>query len=111
MKPATLTISLLAVHAVGCVRLPGGIAPSSIPLAPDSYTVLGPVEAGDCKINLFGILPVSGGNHVSDALAGALAQRPQTDALVQVTVDRVSKWFIFWTQVCTEVRGIAVTRN
>ena len=107
-------VSLLLILSValgGCVRFPGGIAPSTIPLGPDDYVVLGRVGASDCKVNLFGLLPVSGGNHIQDALDDALRERPDAIALVQVTVDRVSKYFILWSQTCTEVRGLAVARR
>jgi len=87
------------------------VAPSNIPLDPNSYDVIGPTSGSDCKVNLFGLLPVSGGNQVSDALQEALNRRPGTEAMVQITVDRVSKFFILWTQTCTEVRGLAVRRR
>ncbi len=102
--------SVLGIAVAGCVRIPGGVAPSDIPLHPDGYEILGPVEGGDCKVNLFGVIPVSGGNHILDAIEKVKRKRPGTDALIQITVDRASKFFIFWTQVCTEVRAIAVRR-
>lgn len=92
----------------GCVRSPGGVASSNIPLSQDGYTVLGLVAASDCKVNLFGVIPVSGGNHVADAMNKALGQIPGADALVNISVDRVSKFFILWLQTCTEVRATAV---
>lgn len=112
--PRTLATAVLlsaAVGLAGCVRYPGGIAPSNIPLAPDGYEVLGPVVAQDCKVNLFGVIPVSGGNQVLDALDRAKQRRPDADALVEITVDRVSKFFVLWTQTCTEVRATAVRRR
>ena len=85
-------------------RSPGGVAPSNIPLAPGGYTPLGRVEARDCKVNLLGLIPVSGGNHVADAMSKALGKIGGADALVDISIDRVVKFFILWSEVCTEVR-------
>ena len=83
-------------------------APSNIPIAPGQYSVLGDVEAQDCKVNLLMLLPVSGGNHTSEAVKKALAVRPNADALVYISIDRVTKLFLLWSQTCTEVRATAV---
>jgi hypothetical protein len=99
------------VGATACTRMPGGIAPSNIPINPGQYTVLGPVEAQDCKVNLLMLIPVSGANNLNDAVQAALGRRPGTDALVNITVDRVSKFFILWTQTCTQVFATAVSLN
>jgi hypothetical protein len=97
--------------ATACTRMPGGIAPSNIPLSPGGYTELGPVEAQDCKVNLLLFIPVSGANNLPDAVKRALGRRPGTDALVNITVDRVTKFFILWTQTCTQVFATAVRLN
>jgi len=101
----------LCLAASGCVRIPGGVAPSNIPLSQGGYTVLGPAVAQDCKINLLGLIPISGGNHVADAIKRAQAEVPGSNALVNITVDRVTKYFILWSQTCTEVRALAVTTH
>lgn len=99
------------LFAIGCARTPGGIAASNIPLEQGGYTVLGPVKASDCKYNLFGIIPISGGNHSADALAEALGDRPGAEAMVNITVEGVNKFFILWSQQCADVRGLAVSIN
>ncbi len=101
-------ILICCLGLAGCIRTPGGIAASNIPLDPHGYHVLGPTSASACKVNLFGILPVSGSNYLVKAEKKALKRVPGTDALVDITVDRVSKYFILWSQVCTEVRATAV---
>lgn len=108
-KWTILTATALSILAFGCARSPGGTAPSNIPLSQDGYTPLGRVAASDCKVNLLGIIPVSGGNHVADATRKALAKQPGAEALVDISVDRVVKYFILWSQVCTEVRATAVS--
>lgn len=104
-----LLAATLILATFGCTRSPGGIAPSNIPLSQGGYTVLGHVEAGDCKVNLLGLIPVSGGNHIADAMRKALAKKEGADALVDISVDRAMKYFILWSQVCTEVRATAVS--
>ena len=109
MKLAAL-IPLLAVllFATACVRAPGGVAPSNIPITPNAYTILGPVAGSSCKVNLLMILPVSGSNYTQDAVQDAMAKRPGANALIDISVDRVAKIFILWSSVCTEVRATAV---
>ena len=111
MRPVLLIICALslALSTAGCARSPGGIAPSNIPLAPGGYTPIGRVSASDCKINLLGLIPVSGGNSVVDAVGAALRRESQADALVDISIDFVFKYFILWSSACTEVRATAVT--
>ena len=104
----TCLLVLACVALGGCVRDPGGIAPSNVPLSQGGYQVVGPATASDCKVNLFGIIPVSGGNQISDAVNNAIRSAPGSNALVDISVDRVSKYFILWTTVCTEIRAIGV---
>ncbi len=99
---------LFLLGLTGCTRLPGGIAPSNIPLPPDGYTRLRDVKASDCKVNLLGLIPVSGSNRIADAMDEALDEVEGADALVDITVERVTMYFILWSQTCTEVRGTAV---
>ncbi|MEZ4334709.1 MAG: hypothetical protein R3F35_23370 [Myxococcota bacterium] len=100
--------SFVALCALACVRSPGGIAPSNIPLEQGGYVALGPVAASDCKVDLLGLIPISGSNRIADAERKALAKVDGAQALVDVTVDRSIKFFILWSQVCTEVHATAV---
>jgi len=43
-----------------------------------------------------------------DAMREALRKESNADALINITVDRVSKYFILRSQTCTEVRAMAV---
>ncbi len=110
LRIAAMTIALCLASA-GCARYPGGIAPSNIPLTPGSYTPLGPVVGEDCKVDLLGIIPVSGGNDLSQALEEAKKKNPAAlgGALIEITVDRNSKFFILWSQICTVVKATAVS--
>lgn len=110
MRIASLLLGVLLFGA--CTHYPGGIAPSTIPLAPGGYTVVKEhVEGSDCLVALLGILPVSGGNRTHNAIADALKEAPGATALVNVTSDAYSQYWILWSHTCTEVRGMAVTPN
>jgi hypothetical protein len=93
----------------GCGHVTGGVSPSSIPLAPNSYTELGSVRGNDCVYYLLGFIPLRGGNETKNALADALAQKPEAKALVNITSDSYSMNFIIFSQICTQVDGIAVS--
>jgi hypothetical protein len=101
----------LVLIGTGCTRMPGGVAPSNIPLEQGGYVAIGPVSASDCKVNLFGILPVSGSNRVADAVYSALRKESGADALINISIDLSSKFFILWSQTCTEIHATAVRLN
>ncbi|MBX3234716.1 MAG: hypothetical protein KF814_01070 [Nitrospiraceae bacterium] len=92
----------------GCVHHPGGIAPSTKPLAPGGYTELGRVEGEDCVYHLLGLVPLTNGNELRDAVADALRKRPLAEALTEVTVDGYWQFFILFSRACTQVQGMAV---
>jgi hypothetical protein len=111
MRIASILLVALVMLA-GCSHYPGGIAPSTIPLAPGGYTVVkSNVVGSDCLVSLLGILPLSGGNQTHLAVTDALKQAPGATALVNVTSDAYSQYWILWSNTCTEVRGTAVTAN
>lgn len=107
---AQLTVILLALGLVigGCAHQTGGIAPSTIPLAPGSYKILGEVMGRDCVWHLFGLIPLTRSNSTNAAMNKALGRLPGTSALISVSADDYMLWWIVVTQVCTEVRGTAV---
>ena len=101
---------LLAAAALisGCGHISGGVAPSNVPLAPGSYTQLEEVRGTSCVYYLLALIPLSSGNETSKALADALAQKPGTSALINITADTFSQNFIVFSRICTQVLGIAV---
>ena len=112
MRRALLFVTFAALLVgLGCGRSPGGVAPSNIPLDQGKYRELGPVSASDCKVNLLGSIPVSGGNQLSDALDEAQSDRDGADALVDITIERVAQYWILWSSDCTIVRATAVSVN
>jgi hypothetical protein len=91
-----------------CVRTPGGIAASNVPL-PDSYTILGDVTGNDCAYSLLmGLIPISGGNETVDAINDALTEIDGTTALIGITSDSYSQNWLLWQNVCTLVHATAV---
>ena len=105
------TALALGSTLIGCSHISGGIAPSSIPLEPGSYSVIGEATGGDCQYKLLGIIPLSGGNETHSALEDALTDVPNTTALIQITSDTYSQYWILWSNTCTQVHATAVTAN
>jgi hypothetical protein len=102
------SILIACLFLAGCIHHPGGVAPSTKPLAPGGYTELGKVEGEDCVYHLLGFIPLTNGNELKDAIADALRKRPLAEALVEVTVDGYWQYFILFSRACTQVQGIAV---
>lgn len=107
MRKLLLLGSVVALLA-GCGHISGGVAPSNVPVAPNSYTELGSVRGDSCVYYLLGLLPLSKGNETKDALNDALIQKPATTALINVTADTYSQNFIIFSRVCTQIDGIAI---
>ncbi len=103
-----LAFAALLVLTAGCIVQPGGIAPSTIPLNPDGYTVFKEVEGEDCAYYLFGVIPISSSNQLKNAVANALDNAKGADALIKVTVDHSWQHMLLWATSCTQVQGIAV---
>ncbi|GFO74394.1 hypothetical protein BPLS_P1084 [Bathymodiolus platifrons methanotrophic gill symbiont] len=106
-----LTTLVLSSTLIACAHTSGGIATSNIPLEPASYRILGQAKGGDCQYKLLGIIPLTGGNETHSALEDALTDIPNTTALVQITSDTYSQYWILWSNTCTQVHGTAVAAN
>jgi hypothetical protein len=103
-----LSIMTVVTLLIGCGHVTGGVAPSNIPLAPNSYTELGTVRGVDCVYYLLGFIPLSTGNKTKGALDDALKQKSGTSALTNITADSYSMYFILFSETCTQVEGTAV---
>ncbi len=75
--------------------------------SPGSYTELGRTKGNDCVYFLFGFLPISGGNETHAAVQKAI-RHGNGDALINVTSDTYSQFFIVFTRTCTQVKATAV---
>lgn len=102
-----LSLGIMACILSGCATTPGGIAPSSTPLEGRSYTVLGYTEATDSRICLFGIIPVSPHNSIRDAIQAA-ARKVGGDALIEVTAESYTQYWILFSRDITRVEGIGI---
>jgi hypothetical protein len=99
---------LLVLLGAGCFHTPGGIAPSDVPLTAGTYDVLGPVSASDCRVTLFGLIPLTGGNELHAAMEKARSKRKDAQALIRITVDASSQFWILFGTNCTTVDALAV---
>jgi hypothetical protein len=105
-----LSLGLVGVAVcfmAGCATMPGGLAPSTTPLEGRSYKVLGYTEGTDSRICLFGLIPVSGGNHIRAAVREA-TRKINGDALIEVTVEAYSQYWILFSRDVTRVEGIGI---
>ena len=94
-----LALSLLFV---GCACIPGGVAASNTPLHAKPYTVIGTAEGTDSRYAILGIIPVTDGNSLRDAVKDAKGQ-VGADALIDITVDSYTQWWILFTRTVTKV--------
>ena len=100
-------IALLALAVTGCSTYSGGVAPSNVPLEPNSYTTGGRVTGTSWGVNILWFIPVSFCS-TRDALDSALRQS-SGGPLIQVTADtRKYYWvpLIFLERI--KVEGISV---
>ncbi len=110
-KKFTLALSLMGLFfLVGCLRVPAGLAPSNTPLKNSPYTVIGPAFGSDTHADLFGIIPLTRAEHIQHAIDEAV-KNSDADALIDVTVETVSKYWLVFTTYTIEVRGKAIKYN
>jgi hypothetical protein len=98
---------LLLGFAAGCVHIPGGIAPSTMPTEGRKYQVLGPAKATSSAVYLFGFLPVSGSSSLREAKEAAI-RRHNADALIDVTAEAYSQYWILFSKQTIMVEGTAI---
>ena len=98
---------ILGVFVTGCVHQPGGIAASTTPIEGRNYTTLGRAVDTDSLICLFGFIPVSGVNHTSDSINAAI-RKQNGDAMINVTVESYTQWWIVFTRHVTRVEGTVI---
>ena len=105
-RSKSLTALALAAGVTGCVTSPVTIAPSTQPLQPGSYRVVGPAEGSATGVSIFGI-PVTGLRQMGDARDEAL-KASGGDALIDVVGDHTSLNLLLVTIFWTTVEGQAV---
>jgi hypothetical protein len=104
----TLAMSALLLALVsGCAHTPGGVAASSTPIEGRKYTILGHAKATSNAVYLFGFLPVSGSSSLRDALHAAIRSQ-NADALIEVTAESYSQFWILFAKQTIMVEGTAI---
>lgn len=96
----TLLLALLS----GCVMAPGGVASSNTPINGRTYKEVGFADRTDSRVYILGVLPISGANTIRDAINDAIESR-DGDALINVSVESYSQWWILFTRHVTRVQG------
>ena len=105
---ATLVVAIATL--TGCAHMPGGISSSTTPINNRAYEELGKVSGTSSKVMLFGLLPISGSNNTQDAVDSA-KEKLGADALIDVTVEAYSQWWILWSNNTTKVTGKGIRFN
>ncbi len=101
---SSILAAMIIIFAAGCTHTPGGVAASNVPINGRTYIDLGKTKACDSSISLLGILPITGSNSTADAIEEAIASRGG-DAMVNLTVECYSQWWILFTRHTTRVVG------
>lgn len=105
--PFAFLALLLLLLASGCAHTPGGIAASTVPIDGRDYIVLGPAKATSTAVYLFSFIPVSGSSSLRDAKMAAI-RRQNADALIDVTAESYSQFWILFSKQTIMVEGIAI---
>lgn len=98
---------LLLLLAAGCAHTPGGIAASTVPIDGREYMILGPAKATSTAVYLFNFIPVSGSSSLRDAKNAAI-RRQNADALIDVTAEAYSQFWIIFSKNTIMVEGTAI---
>jgi hypothetical protein len=102
-----LSVVLLCAVVTGCAHHPGGVAASSTPIEGRRYRVLGHAEGTDSHVLLFGLIPIKGSNSTRTAMDRAVRSRGG-DALIDVTVETYTQWWIILIRRAVKVEGMAI---
>ena len=97
----------LSLLLTGCAHVPGGIAPSNIPINGREYDILGPTHGKNSSFFVLGIIRVGGSCFTKDAILSA-KKRKKADALIDITVEHRELYFILFTIKTTTVFGTAI---
>lgn len=102
-----MVLFILGALVTACAHYPGGIAPSNTPIEGRKYMVLDKAIETDSLIYLLGIIPISDPNDTDDAINEAI-RKHNGDALINVTVEGYTQWWILFTRHVTEVKGTVI---
>ncbi len=100
-----LPAAMLALMA--CATVPGGLAASTTPIEGRKYSILSKAAGSSNRIAFLGILPLTGPNTVREAVEEAITSAGG-DALIDVTVDGYTQYWILFSRTVTRVTGTAI---
>jgi hypothetical protein len=100
-------MGIVLIFSAGCMGLGGGVAASTTPLEGREYIILDNVVSTDSCVMFLGFIPVSDLNSVHDAVKDGL-RKNNADALINVTVDTYTAYFILFSRTYTRVTGTAI---
>ena len=104
--------TLILLNIIGCSSRPIAINSSSIPIEPGQYSVLGSAEGTSCYKKFLGLFPTSNAlPSIEKAIQRAKNVYPNTDALIEMSVDEYNEFWFFYSKSCTVVKGQAVQVN
>ena len=103
--PIIVLVGIMSI--ISCAHVPGGIAPSNVPLCGKKYTILHETRASDSVVYLFSLIPISGSNSIRKTMQVAI-DKAGGDALINITAESYChNWILFSRDVIT-VEGIAI---
>jgi hypothetical protein len=99
---------IVLLGLLGCVRVPASVSAASTPLEGRPYQVLGPVTATTRQSFILGLIPVqSEPERLAETIAAA-TRKANADALIDLTVETMTRNYVLWATYTTEVRGTAI---
>ena len=104
---AVLLAILALALSMGCAHSPGGIAASTTPIGNRPYRVVGRAKGSDSYVMLFGLLPIKGSNSTKAAVQSAIRAHG-ADALIEVTVESYTQFWLLFTRRVIKVEGLAI---
>jgi hypothetical protein len=106
LKLTLAAAGLLALAA--CVRTPTAVAASSTPLNGRAYEVLGPASASTRQSFILGLIPVQSKPQLLAETVEAARKQAGGDALIDITVETMTRKYVLWSTYTTEVHAKAI---
>ncbi len=99
-----LGVSLAIIFSTGCVRIPRTMVSCTEPINGRQFQDLGRTRNTNSKVDLFGIIPISGSNNTRDAIDAAINSKGG-DAMINLVVETYFQNWILFTRFVTSADG------
>lgn len=103
LRAGSISLACLGLVSLVACTTPGAMAPSTMPIT-GKYVELGPADEAESCGYLFLFLPIGSPDHVSDLIEQLVRSRGG-DALIEVTSNSSTSWFLLGGSNCVTVRG------